>query len=610
MTESNIEMKKVAERDEIPDLYKWNLLHIYPDDETFEIDLKNLDDFPAALESYRGRLNESAGTLLKFFILREEAFGVYEKVISYARLHKDQDSRVTKYQALANRAQNFGALIFQAMSWVAPELLSIPWETLEKWLKENAVLSVYRHYLEDEFRVKQHILSPESEHVLALSANFSAAPSQIFHAFNDADAGKLFPAVIDDDGNRVQISPSRYSAFIETGSPRLRRESFRALFSTYENYKTTLAALLKSQVDKAVFFARARKYDSALEAALSGDNVPPDVYTGLISSVRDKLPVVHRYMALRKKVLELDELHIYDMHCPMFPEAADKYPYDQTRKIILDAAKPLGEKYLDNVRTAFDSNWIDVFENAGKYNGAYNWGSYKVHPYILLNHQETLNDVFTIAHEMGHAMHSHLTAQTQPYIYGDYSIFVAEVASTLNEALLMDYFLKNTEDRLKKLNLLGQYISNINGTVIAQTLFAEFELTIHQMAENNQPVTFEALSDSYFRLLQEYWGDELTYDDLYRYTWCRIPHFYANFYVYKYATSFAASTALAQKILAGDRDACEKYLEFLSSGSSDYPIELMKKAGVDMTTPAPVAATMELYSNLIGQMETLLSGDS
>ncbi|MBC8277314.1 MAG: oligoendopeptidase F [FCB group bacterium] len=610
MTEPSNEIKKVAERHEIQDQYKWNLRDIYPDDESFEKDLKNLDDFPAALESYRGRLSESAAALLEFFQLREEAFGVYEKVISYARLHKDQDSRVTKYQALAGRAQNSGALIFQAMSWAAPELLTIPWETLEEWMDENEPLAVYRHHLDDEFRLKQHILSPESEHVLALSANFSAAPSQIFHAFNDADAGRLFPAVTDDEGNRVQISPSRYSAFIETGSPRLRRESFQALFSTYENYKTTIAAVLKSQVDKAVFFSRARKYDSALAAALSGDNVPPDVYTGLISSVKDKLPVVHRYMALRKKVLELDELHIYDMHCPMFPGVTEKYPYDETRRIITDSLQPLGDEYVHSVQTAFDSNWIDVYENAGKYNGAYNWGSYKVHPYILLNHQETLNDVFTIAHEMGHALHSHLTARRQPYIYGDYSIFVAEVASTLNEALLMDYFLKNTNDRLKKLNLLGQYISNINGTVVAQTLFAEFELTIHQMAENNQPITFETLSDTYFRLLQEYWGGVLTYDDLYRYTWCRIPHFYANFYVYKYATSFAASTALAQKILAGDKTAREKYLEFLSSGSSHYPIDLLKIAGVDMTTPAPVAATMELYSNLIGQAETLLSDNS
>lgn len=599
-------VKKIPERIEIPDLYKWNLLDIYPDDETFESALKSLDRYPAVLESYRGRLKESDAVLLDYFRLREEAFGTYEKVISYARLHKDQDSREVKYQAFANRAQNSGASIFQAMSWAAPELLSIPWETLSEWMDKNEPLAVYRHYLEDEFRIKKHILSPESEHVLALSANFSASPSQIFHAFNDADAGNLFPSVIDDEDIEVRISPSRYSALLETGSPRLRKDSFNALFTTYEKYKTTLAALLKSQADKAVFFCRARKYESALSAALSGDNVSADVYANLISTVKEKISTVHRYMGLRKKILKLDELHIYDLHCPMFPDVVEKYPYDRTKEIIKNSLKPLGDTYIANVDTAFESNWIDVFENAGKYNGAYNWGSYMVHPYILLNHNETLNDVFTIAHEMGHAMHSRLTAASQPYIYGDYSIFTAEVASTLNEALLMNYLLNETGDKEKKLNLLGQYISNINGTVVAQTLFAEFELRIHQMAENYEPITHETLSSTYFDLLQEYWGDVLTYDDLYRYTWCRIPHFYANFYVYKYATSFAASTALSQDILAGNTESRDKYIRFLSAGSTDYPIELLKNAGVDMTTPVPIIATMELYGKLIDRVEELL----
>ncbi len=598
--------EKIPERREIPSEFKWNLSDIFEDEESFLVSVKKLEEYPTRLESYRGMLAQSGSKLLEFFRLREEALGEYEKVMSYARLHRDEDTRESKPQSYFIQVQNLGARLMQALSWFSPELIEIPWDTIETWIQESDELAVYRHYLEDEYRVKEHILSSESEYVLALSANFGSCPSQIFHSFNDADASELFPSIEDDGGNRLQLSPSRYSAILETGSRRMRREAFEGLFGTYCKLRNTLASSLKSQVDRDIFYARARRYGSALEAALAGDNIPVEVYMNLLQTVRDNLHIVHRYMKLRKKALKLDELHIYDLHHPMFPQLSDRYTYQEAVKLIMDALKPLGEEYLRNAEKAFQSGWIDVYENAGKYNGAYSLGSYFVHPYILLNYNNTLNDVFTIAHELGHSLHSYFTSQSQPYIYGDYSIFVAEVASTLNEALLMRYLLDSTSEEQRRLNLLSKYISNINDTVIAQTLFAEFEFTIHQMGERNQPLTQEVLSQTYLDLLRSYWGDELTYDDLYKYTWSRIPHFYANFYVYKYATSFAASSALSKRILAGETEAVERYLDFLSSGSSDYPIELLKRAGVDMTTAEPIDTTMRIYEGLVDELEGLL----
>jgi len=598
-------VKKVPERSEVAAEYKWNLSDVYPGDASFEEDFTDLERRIPELNGYKGKLGESADTLLTFFNLREDIFIKYERAISYARLKRDEDSRISQYQGYFNRALDLGGKMSQALSWFSPELLCIPWERLEAWMAENEELAVYRHYLEDAFRVKEHILTPESEYVLALATNLSGDPGNIFHAFNDADIGGLFPVIKDDEGREFQLSHARYQAILETGSPHLRREAFKGLFGAYQKFGNTLAALLKTQVDRDIFFAKSRRYDSALEYALSDDNVPVEVYTNLIETVRNNLGVVHRYMALRKRILELEEMHLYDTHIPLFPDVSETFSYERGKAMILESLKPLGEGYAENVETAFKSGWIDVLENAGKCSGAYSWGAYPIHPYMLLNYSETLNDVFTAAHEMGHTMHTHYTINNQPFIYGDYSIFTAEVASTMNEALLMDYLLKSTEDRRKKLNLLAQYMSNITGTVVVQTFFAEFELEIHRSAEAGEPLTSETLSEIYFALLKEYYGDSLVYNEEYRYNWCRIPHFWRNFYVYKYATSFSASTALSQMILAGESSARTAYLRFLSSGSSDYPINLLKKAGVDMTNPEPVVRTMKLYADLIDEMETV-----
>ena len=598
-------VKKIPQRSEIPAEHKWNLTDIYSSDSDFEADFSDLEKRIPQLETFKGRLGESPDTLMAFFNLRNDIFIKFERVVSYARLIRDQDSRDSKYQGYLNQITNSGAKIAQALSWYSPELLSIPWDTLSAWVEHNEQLAVYRHYLDDEFRLKEHVLSAEEERILALAANLSGDPGQVFHAFNDADLNALFPVIKDEEGSEIQLSHGRYQALLESGDGRLRRDAFQGIYGTYEQYGNTLAALLKAQVDRNIFFAQARHYDSTLEYALSADNVPAEVYTNLIEAVRTNLPAVHKYMALRKKIIGLEKMHLYDTHFPLFPQASDSIPYDQARTMVLESLKPLGREYIEQTKTAFSSRWIDVYENAGKASGAYSWGAYPIHPYMLLNYTDTLYDAFTVAHEMGHTMHTYYTINNQPFIYGDYSIFAAEVASTMNEALLMDYLIKHTDDERKKLNLIARYISNINGTVIAQTLFAEFELEIHRMAESGIPLTVDTLNRTYFKLLQEYWGADIVYNEEYQYTWGRIPHFWRTFYVYKYATSFAASAALALGILAGENGAREAYLEFLASGSSDYPMNLLEKAGVDMTTPAPVVRTMRLYSELVVQLEQL-----
>ena len=602
----NRRAKKVAERSEIDERFKWDISIIFDDDRQFEDGLADMGERIRVLGGYKGNWNASADTMLEFLNFRNDVLMRFERLLSYARLNQDEDTRVSKYRGYYTRTTDLWGKIREALSWFSPELLAMPWETLEEWMAGSDALKIYRHYLEDEFRIKDHVLSKEGEHLISLSSNIGGDPSQVFHAFNDADVGKLFPTVLDDEGNEVQLTHSRYGAFLEQGSPRLRRDTFEGFYGTYSNFTITMAALLKAEVDKDIFYARARKYDSALEYALSGDNVPVEVYTNLIEAVHRGLPALHEYIAIRKKALGLDEIHLYDMHAPLFPEAADEYGYRDAQEIVLKSLSPLGEDYIDNVRTAFGSRWIDVYENAGKANGAYSWGIFSVHPFLLLNYNDTLNDVFTLAHELGHSMHTHYTISSQPFIYGDYSIFVAEVASTFNEALLIDHLLNTTDDKRKKINLLAQYITNFNGTLFAQTLFAEFELKMHQMAEAGEPLTADSLSALYSELARKYYGKAMTYDDMYAFTWCRIPHFYRNFYVYKYATSFAAATALSQKLLKREEGAAEAYKEFLSGGSSDYPINLLKKAGVNMSEPEPVVKALGLYAELVKRLEELV----
>lgn len=600
------EHKPAIERESIENKFKWDLRPVFKDDEEFEKSLEELSTRIQELSTFQGKISESGEILLKYFDLRDVLYQHFERLLTYSRLKQDMDTRASKYRGYVSKTNDLWSEIRQNTSWYAPELLQIPWETIEQWFVENGELSVYRHYLEDEYRVKEHVLSHPEEKIMALASKMNSSPGEIFSAFNNADIGGLFPSVIDDDGNEIQLSHANYSAYLESGSSRLRKEAYFGYQSAYSNFLTTLSSSLKAVVERDVFIAQSRKYNSSLESSLSGDNVSIDVYNSLISAVHASIKPLHKYVGLRKKILNLPEIHIYDMYASLFPEVTDKIDYREARSLVLDSLAILGNEYTESLNKAFNSRWIDVYENRGKASGAYSWGMYTVHPFVLLNYNETLNDVFTIAHELGHAMHSLYTAKNQPYIYGDYSIFAAEVASTFNEALLINFLLKKNNDRLKKLNLIARYINNFTGTLITQTMFAEFELKIHQMVENGVPLTPDSLSETYLELVKLYYGNNMTYEDLNGINWCRIPHFYYNFYVYKYATSFSASSVLARKILQDEEGALDKYLLFLSSGSSDYPIELLDKAGVDMRTPEPVKEAMKLFGGLVNQLETMI----
>ena len=437
-----------------------------------------------------------------------------------------------------------------------------------------------------------------------MAGEVAAAPEHIFRMVNNADMH--FPYITDENGQEVELTHGRYIQFMESRDRRVRKQAFEELYRTYGKQKNTIASTLNYSIKKDIFYSRIRNYPSTLERALHADKVPVSVYDNLIKAVEDNMGALHRYVSLRKRALGLDELHMYDLYVPIVQNVEMKVPYDRAKEMIAEGLKPLGERYLNILHEGYESGWIDVLENEGKTSGAYSWGCYDTHPYVLLNYQENINNVFTLAHEMGHAIHTYLSNRNQPYILAGYKIFVAEVASTLNEILLTHHLLNNLEDDQQKAYVLNYYLEQFRGTVYRQTMFAEFERIVHGMAESGEPLTVESLSDVYYKLNLKYYGPDMVVDDEIALEWARIPHFYSSFYVYKYATGFAAAAALAQRILDEGQTAVDRYLNFLSRGGSDYPIELLKDAGVDMTSPEPVNQALKTFSNLLDRMEKLL----
>ena len=596
-------LKKLPDRDEIDPKYKWRLEDIYPSDEAWEKDFRQVERDLERISQYKGRTGESAETLLKVLKLRDELEERFERVFVYAAMRSDEDTTNERYQALRDRAASLSARVQEATAFVSTEILQIPEEKLWKWVEENDELKIYRHYLEDLLRTREHVLPREQEELLARTSEVARAPYDIFNMFNNADL--KFPKIRDEQGNEVEVTKGRYALLQESPDRRVRRDAFYALYGEYSKWPNTLASMLNGSVKKDVFYARSRRYESALRMALDADNVPDEVYDNLIGAIRANLEPLHQAISLRKRVLKLDSVKPYDLYVPLVPELKWEVPFEKAREIVLEALAVLGPDYVAQLERAFRERWIDVFENRGKRTGAYSWGAYGVHPYILLNYNNRLDDVFTLAHELGHAMHSHFTWSTQPYIYGDYSIFVAEVASTVNEALLTQYLLERTEDPQRRLYLLNHWVDQIRGTVYTQVLFAEFEKATHSMVESGQPLTANALNQLASDLYQTYLGPEFVLDSPYEINWARIPHFYTAFYVYKYATGYSAATAISQKILAGEAGAVERYLDFLKSGSSDYPLNLLRKAGVDMRSPEPVRVVTELLGKLVSEMEEL-----
>ena len=598
------EVKKAPERSEIDTRYKWRLEDIYASDKAWEEDFGRVKSKIPELEGYRGKLGESAGNLLALLQLQDSLSLTLGKLYVYSHMKRDENTAEDTYQSLADRAVSLSTDYSAAGSFVVPEILHIPETRLLDWLSVNGELKIYRHKIEDIIRTRAHTLSPEQEKLLAMAGEVTSMPRTIFSMLDNADI--RYPAIKDEKGEEVELTKARYQKFLESGDRELRQRAFLAFYETYNKYENTLASLLSAIVKRDIFYTRARNYQSSLEAALDGDKIPAKVYDNVVASINDNLAPLHRYMALRKKVMALDEIHPYDIYNPLFPEMNEEYDYDQSLSMISSALGPMGDEYMSVLKKGFAGGWIDVFETRGKRSGGYSWETHGTHPYILLNYNNTLHEVFTVAHEMGHALHSYFTWNSQPVVYGDYTIFVAEVASTTNEALLMDYLLKTTKDRKKKLSLLDHYIRQIQGTVYIQSLFAEFEREIHRQAESGEPLTSSGLKKLTTDLYQKYFGPELKIDEIYEINWGRIPHFYNDFYVYQYVTGYSAATLLAEKILAGDSQAREKYISFLKSGSSDYSINLLQKAGVDMTSPEPVVSVAHTLNRLLDQMESLL----
>lgn len=592
-------------RSEINSQYQWKTADIFINDEAWE---KNYDMLKIRLEElnrFQGKLAESAGILRHCLQTRDTLNTLQGRLSLYASLKSDEDTRVTKYQGYREQISNLGVQFSQKKSFIQPEILSIPQEKIQLFLQRDGELKQYRHYLEDLFRTQAHILSREGEELLALSGDLSRSPYQIFSMFNNADI--KFPRINDENGKEVELTKGNFMVFLKSPDEKIRQAAFNGMYNTYQNWINTLSASLAAAVKKDVFYARARKHDSALQAALDQDNIPSSVYDNLLKAVNQNLSPMHQYIRLRKEILGLEKVNPWDLFVPLLKDFRWEVTYEEGADLIQKALEPLGEDYLAAARQGFTSGWFDVYENQGKRSGAYSAATYGVsHPFMLLNYQGLLNDMFTVAHEMGHSLHSHFTIQFQPYIYSDYTIFVAEVASTLNEALLMDYLLKNTRDKNKKLYLLNEYIDQIRGTLYIQTIFAEFEKIIHEKYEAGEAVTAEFFSQTTRELYTRYYGPDFEMDLLYDINWCRIPHFYYNFYVYQYATGISAATALSQKILAGDKKARDAYLNFLKRGSSDYSINLLQDAGVDMTSPEPIEATAKLFANLLNEMEKLL----
>ncbi len=596
--------KKIPTRSEIDDRYKWKIEKVYPDQKAWQTDLDKAKQMLPQANEYRGHLGDSAKTLLDFLHWEEALSQLIERVYLYAAMRQDEDNGNAQAQAMRNSAEALAIEANSLLSFFAPEILTIPTDKLDAFLQEPELV-LYQRFINDITRMREHTLSPEQEALLAGASEMAGSFDTIYSMLTDADLE--FPTVHDSEGHEEQLSSGNYILFLESPDRQLRRSAYEAMYHTYGKYANTIAATLSSSVKKDNFYAKARGYQSALDSSLYGDNVPTEVYHNLIKTIRSYLGSLHDYLEIRKNKLALPKLAMYDLYVPLYPEPKMKLDWEQAKKIVIDALAPLGKEYTDDFRQGIESGWVDVYENKGKTSGAYSSGVYGTDPYILMNYQENLNGVFTLAHEGGHSMHSLYSRRTQPYVYSDYRIFVAEVASTVNENLLIEYLLQRAENKDEIHYLVNHYLEQFRTTVFRQTMFAEFELKIHQMAQNGEALTAETMNEVYRQLNCDYFGEGVEVNELIAKEWMRIPHFYRAYYVYKYATGFCAASALALGMLDEDEAKAhtnqQRYLHFLSSGSSKDPIDLLRDAGVDMATPEPIKKALDLFSSMVDSLK-------
>lgn len=594
--------KKIPQRSEISSEFKWRLEDVYPSDKAFEDALSEAGAYPERIEAFRGKIAESAEELLAYLRLDDEITEKMRDLLHYANRKSDEDTRVSLYSGYCERTEALLTAINSAAAFAVPEILTISDEKMERFMREQSGLKLYELSLNRILKRRDHILSPAEERIIAMTGEMSNTPSTVFSMLDNADI--KFPDAVDSEGKAHQITHGSYIPLMQSEDRELRKSAFESLYGTYKSYENTYTAILSGHLKTLAFNANARCYENTLEAALDSTEVPQSVYHSLIDAVHANMDKMYRYVKLRKKLLGVDELHYYDLYAPMVSSVDMKITYEQAKKLTLEAVKPLGGEYVRLMSEGFESGWVDVYENEGKCSGAYSAGA-SVHPYVLLNHTDDLQSAFTVAHEMGHAMHSYFSNKHQPTAYSDYEIFVAEVASTFNESLLMQHLLKTTDNKREEAYLINYFLEQFRTTLYRQTMFAEFELKINEAQARGEAITSDFLCDLYGDLNLLYFGEEIAPDPEIKYEWARIPHFYYNYYVYQYATGFSAAIALSQRVLNGGEKEAADYLGFLKGGSSATPVDLLKGAGVDMTDPGVVNDALKLFGELIDRMEKL-----
>lgn len=590
-------MEQLKQRSEILEQFKWKIEDLVSSDKVWEERFQALKQELKKLDSFKN--NIKINNLYDCLSLRDKISNETMTLYVYANLKKNEDSTNSFYQSLSSKADSLISLYQSAVAFLEPEILTLDENELLKAIDTD--LKLYKQYIKNLLRTKAHILSTEKEEILANAYEISQSADNIFSMLNNADAD--FGYIKDENGKDIKVTHGNYTMLLENSNRNIREQAFKAMYKFYHSLKNTIATTYTSSVKADIFNAKVRNYNSSIEHALSETNVSLDVYKNLIATVHKFLPALHKYVEIRKKRLGLSEIHFYDLYTPIVKDVDKKIPFEEGKKITLEALKPLGEDYIKNLQDAFDNRWIDIYENVGKRSGAYVWGAYGCHPFVSLNYTDTLDDMFTLAHEMGHAMHSYYTTTNQPYIYGDYTIFLAEVASTVNEALLMEHLLKTTNNEDEKLYLINHFMEQFRGTLFRQTMFAEFEMIVHEKMENGEPQTFESLCEIYKDLNIKYYGNDIIIDEEITWEWARIPHFYSAFYVYQYATGYSCAIAFSKKIL--EENGKDAYLGFLKSGSSDYSTEILKKAGVDMTKKEPIEGALKVFEELVEKMDKI-----
>lgn len=597
-------MSQLKKREEIEEKFTWAMQDMCSSDEKWEEELEALKGFAEKYSEFEGKLGSSAKTLCEFLKFEDKVGLACERVYVYANQKLHENMADSKYQDYSAKAQLILVQLSTANAFAEPEILSMSWEKIEGFLRENEELRLYETILRRLFRSKEHCLSEQEEKIIAKTGEMASASSDIFDMFNDADA--KFGKIKDENGEHIEVTHGNYTVLMESQNREVRKAAFQAMYKTYTDYGNTLGAMYAANAKQLKFYAEVRNYNSALEMQLFDSNIPVSVYDNLIEAVHEYLPAMYKYVNIRKRVLNVDELHMYDVYVPLTKEVDMKISYDRAKEIVAEGLAPMGQEYISHLKEGFENRWIDVYENQGKRSGAYSWGVYGVHPYVLLNYQENLNNVFTLAHEMGHALHSYYSDNTQPYPYAGYKIFVAEVASTCNESLLIRNLLKKCTNKQERIYLLNYFIDQFKGTMFRQTMFAEFEKVTHEMCAKGDTLNSNNLCQVYHTLNQLYFGEEMISDDEIAIEWARIPHFYTPFYVYQYATGFAAAIALSGRILELGEQGVADYMKFLTGGCSKDPIELLKLAGVDMTEKKPVRDALAMFAELVDELDSLV----